>query len=86
MTDVRPETKCACPDCTYVCSEKSESYRNGKLYCSQACADMHPEGLPCPADNCGCERGVQSRERNISDAKLDESIEETFPASDPISP
>jgi hypothetical protein len=47
---------------------------------------MHPVGQPCPEKKCHCEMGVSLGERTISDAQLDEAIEESFPASDPISP
>jgi hypothetical protein len=30
--------------------------RDGEAYCSQACADQHPNGEPCPAPDCHCER------------------------------
>ncbi|WP_300629299.1 hypothetical protein [Pseudomonas sp.] len=38
------------------------------------------------AEECHCESNVQVQDRAISDGQLDGAIEETFPASDPISP
>lgn len=77
---------CACPNCTCACSSDETFERDGKHYCSQACADLHPQGLPCPSSACHCEQNLGADERNVSDSKLDEAVEETFPASDPISP
>jgi hypothetical protein len=77
---------CACSGCTCTFDPEDAVPRNGKLWCSSACADLHPQGAPCPDEGCHCEQGSQSQERTISDSQLDEAVEETFPASDPISP
>ncbi|AVE03657.1 metallothionein family protein [Pseudomonas palleroniana] len=76
--------QCACATCQ--CDALADHQRDGKRYCSQACANLHPHGQPCPAADCLCESSVTLHERAISDSQLDEAIEETFPASDPISP
>lgn len=52
------ESKCACPGCTCDASESAIS-RDGLQFCSQACADQHPNGAPCPSGSCHCETGVQ---------------------------
>ncbi|WLH66263.1 metallothionein family protein [Pseudomonas sp. FP2309] len=84
MSTPAPFIQCACNACT--CEANADHQRDGKHYCSQACADRHPDGQPCPAADCHCESGVPFMERAISESQLDEAIEETFPASDPISP
>ncbi|SDZ59329.1 metallothionein [Pseudomonas sp. NFIX28] len=86
MSTSSPGQHCACPGCSCLCPEDQPYQRDGKYYCSQACADLHPQGQPCPAEDCHCEQGVKLQERTISDSKLDSAVEETFPASDPISP
>ncbi|MBC3301045.1 metallothionein [Pseudomonas sp. SWRI18] len=86
MNHATTNLPCACPDCSCHVAEDTRYQRDGKAYCSQACADLHPAGQPCPSDTCHCERGIALEERSISDSKLDEAVEETFPASDPISP
>ncbi|MBJ2208765.1 metallothionein [Pseudomonas carnis] len=77
---------CACPGCTCQVTHDTRHQRNGKAYCSQACADLHPQGQACPSADCHCESNVKVQDRAVSDSQLDEAIEETFPASDPISP
>jgi hypothetical protein len=59
---------------------------DGEAYCSQACAEQHPNGESCPSADCHCERSGKVGERDATNDKLDEALEETFPASDPISP
>ncbi|KQQ55652.1 hypothetical protein ASF84_09965 [Pseudomonas sp. Leaf127] len=75
---------CACPGCTCSVNAHAPVERDGKTWCSEACADHHPNGAPCPSDNCHCEQALEKR--TVSDRQLDEAVEETFPASDPISP
>ncbi|WP_082061073.1 metallothionein family protein [Pseudomonas sp. MRSN 12121] len=86
MSTPLSEPHCACPDCSCPCPPDPAYQRDGKTYCSQACADLHPQGQPCPANDCRCGQGVKLQERTISDSRLDAAVEETFPASDPISP
>jgi len=86
MANDTSSSQCACSGCTCSCSADNAIERDGKRYCSQACADLHPNGQPCPSSSCHCEQNLGHSERNVSDSKLDEAVEETFPASDPISP
>lgn len=50
------ELKCGCPDCQCYVDPQQVFNRDGEAYCSQACADQHPNGEPCPAPDCHCER------------------------------
>ena len=86
MTNAQSNSRCACPGCTCSFNSDNAVERDGKRYCSQACADLHPNGSPCPDSDCQCERSMALHDRHVSDSKLDEVVEETFPASDPISP
>ncbi|MCD5994059.1 metallothionein [Pseudomonas sp. CDFA 602] len=74
MTD---ET-CACERCDCSTRRDSAVERDGQRFCCPACADHHPNGEPCESSGCHCEK--------IGEEKLDDALEETFPASDPISP
>jgi hypothetical protein len=78
--------QCACPECTCEVNEHQRYERNGETFCSDACADLHPHGKPCPSDSCQCESGVRIDERHVTESNIDEALDETFPASDPISP
>jgi hypothetical protein len=78
--------KCACPKCTCDAAPDSKFTRNEEAYCSLACADQHPAGAPCPDAACHCEEVSQEQQTGVSEPQLDEAVEETFPASDPISP
>ncbi|WP_431033430.1 metallothionein family protein [Pseudomonas yamanorum] len=86
MSNTATTGPCACTACTCDAADFEPYQRDGKIYCSPACADLHLQGKPCPAASCQCKLGVKVQERAISDSQLDEAIEETFPASDPISP
>lgn len=77
---------CACPDCTCGTSGELVVERDNQRFCSPACADQHPDGEPCPGDNCHCEHAGEVEGRPITNSTLDDALEETFPASDPISP
>jgi hypothetical protein len=81
-----PSVQCACPDCTCVIDEHQGIDRNGEIFCSEACADLHPHGTPCPSESCQCQSGVRVGENHVTESNLDEALDETFPASDPISP
>ncbi|MFD2644850.1 metallothionein [Pseudomonas japonica] len=73
---------CACPGCT--CEVDANALmRDGEAYCCESCASGHAKGEPChmSACHCGDEQGRQPDE-----SKVDNALEETFPASDPISP
>ncbi len=51
----KPATRqCACPDC-HCTVQLDTPFRNGALlFCSDACAQGHPNQEPCHA-GCGCE-------------------------------
>ena len=80
------ELRCGCPGCECEVSPERVFNHDGEAYCSQACAEQHPNGESCPSADCHCERSGKVGERNATNDKLDEALEETFPASDPISP
>ncbi|AZF37512.1 MULTISPECIES: metallothionein [unclassified Pseudomonas] len=86
MNHATPDLPCACPGCSCQVTAAARYERDGKAFCSQACADLHPRGQACPSAECHCESHVKVQDRAVSDSQLDEAIEETFPASDPISP
>lgn len=47
--------KCACESCLCVVSIEDAIQKNGKAYCSQECAEGHPEGgKGCGHSGCGC--------------------------------
>lgn len=49
------QMKCACDSCLCVVSiEGAIHQKDGKLYCSQPCADGHPEGKGCGHTGCEC--------------------------------
>ena len=61
-TEVKVEmVKCACPDCVCVVNVSGGIQRNGHIYCSEACADHHANGLTGP--ECNCEAIAPSRRR-----------------------
>ncbi len=78
------ENHCACPECSCVV-DANALIRDGRAYCCPACAAGHPAGHEdCRDPDCHCGEAHardQSRERQV-----DNALEETFPASDPISP
>lgn len=78
--------QCGCPDCTCQVQAGTVFNHDGELYCSEACATGHQHGEPCPSPECHCEHSGKVGERNVNNDELDNALEETFPASDPISP
>ncbi|MBW4638515.1 MAG: metallothionein [Gloeocapsa sp. UFS-A4-WI-NPMV-4B04] len=49
------QMKCACEPCLCVVSIGNAIQKNGKAYCSQECAEGHPEGgKGCGHSGCGC--------------------------------
>lgn len=73
---------CACPGCT--CEVDANAVvRNGQSYCCEACAAGHDHDEPCSMDGCHC--GDEAPEQP-KESSVDNALEETFPASDPISP
>ena len=45
---------CACPDCKCEISEGHDVVKDGKHYCSEACADGHASGDGCCDGACDC--------------------------------
>ncbi|MBD1886124.1 metallothionein [Microcoleus vaginatus] len=50
------QTKCACPSCSCVVSLSESIEKDGKTYCSSACADGHPNGSGCGHTGCECHK------------------------------
>ncbi len=48
------ETTCACTDCTCKVSDDTAVKKDGKAYCSDACAQGHPDGKGCGHEGCEC--------------------------------
>ncbi len=46
--------KCACESCLCVVSTSDAVEKDGKYYCSDACANHHPEGQGCHHHGCTC--------------------------------
>jgi hypothetical protein len=78
--------RCGCPNCEREVDPDRIFNHDGELYCSEACALQHVNGEACPLPTCHCGCIGKIGDRSINDAQLDEALEETFPASDPISP
>ncbi len=55
MTSVT-QTKCACQSCLCVVSPSDALQKDGKVYCSKACANGHPEGEGCGHTGCTCNK------------------------------
>ena len=47
-------TNCACSDCTCEVTENHKVVQDGKLFCSDACANGHPNGTGCCNNTCEC--------------------------------
>ncbi len=54
MSDTNTTHPCACPDCQCKVNEGHRVLRNGKEYCSDACADGHANGEGCCDGACHC--------------------------------
>lgn len=74
------EQRCACNHCSCTVGDDA-LMREGKAYCCEACANGHQEGEPCRMGDCKCAEATRPGEANV-----DNALDETFPASDPISP
>lgn len=49
------QMKCACNSCLCIVSPNNEVVqKNGKYYCSEACAENHPNGENCGHTGCDC--------------------------------
>lgn len=46
--------KCACDRCLCVVSLEDAVKKDGKYYCSEACANGHVDGSGCGHQGCGC--------------------------------
>ncbi|MGB3517813.1 MAG: metallothionein [Elainellaceae cyanobacterium] len=53
MTTVT-QMKCACESCLCVVDLSSAIQKDGKPYCSEACANGHPSGSGCGHTGCEC--------------------------------
>lgn len=54
MTTVT-QMKCACEQCLCIVDTSSAVEKEGKYYCSQACAEGHQDGQKgCAHSGCGC--------------------------------
>jgi metallothionein len=51
------QTKCACNSCLCQVSLESAVLKDGKNYCSGACADGHKDGQVCGRSGCTCNAG-----------------------------
>lgn len=59
----------------------------GRWYCCVPCSLNHLDSQPCAMQGCACgSTGVKTQEGDPEKNKLDNAVDETFPASDPISP
>lgn len=53
MTTVT-QVKCACGSCQCVVDTSSAVKKDEQYYCSEACANGHPDGVGCGHPGCGC--------------------------------
>jgi hypothetical protein len=54
MSATVERVKCACSDCICVVDLKKGIERDGRVYCSDACADHHKSGSGCQHAGCTC--------------------------------
>jgi len=50
------QMKCACPSCLCIVSLENAIKKDGKNYCSEACANAHPDGAGCGHEGCQCNK------------------------------
>ena len=48
------QMKCACANCLCVVSLKDAIAKDGQYYCSEVCANGHPDGSGCGHTGCKC--------------------------------
>ena len=48
------QTQCACESCECMVNTDSAVQKDGKYYCSDACANGHPNGTGCGHAGCEC--------------------------------
>ena len=53
MTTVTSQ-KCACTDCVCVVAVADAVKKDGRNYCSDACADGHRSSAGCGHEGCSC--------------------------------
>ncbi|NJL48034.1 MAG: metallothionein [Leptolyngbyaceae cyanobacterium SM2_5_2] len=53
MTTVT-QMKCACESCLCVVDTSTAIQKDDHYYCSDACANGHPDGAGCGHTGCGC--------------------------------
>ncbi|MBA1245154.1 metallothionein [Pseudomonas japonica] len=78
---------CNCSGCDCTAEHTEGVEVKGQWYCCVACSVDHLDGEPCAMAGCECgSTGVKTREEGKGHDKVDHAVDETFPASDPISP
>jgi hypothetical protein len=81
------EKNCNCAGCDCTSAQGEGVEVKGQWFCCVPCSLDHLDSQPCAMDGCQCgTTGVKTREQGKSHNKLDHAVDETFPASDPISP
>ncbi len=81
------EKTCNCSGCDCGPGSTEGVEVQGKWFCCVACSLDHLDGQPCTMRGCGCgSTAVKTRDHGQGHDKVDNAVEETFPASDPISP
>jgi metallothionein len=51
------KVKCDCGSCACTVDPETAIVKDGKNYCSEACANGHPNGQSCPSTGCNCKAG-----------------------------
>ncbi|MDJ1183289.1 metallothionein [Roseofilum casamattae] len=50
------QMKCACDSCLCVVDVATALQKSGQVYCSEACANGHPDGSGCGHPGCQCDK------------------------------
>ena len=48
------QQKCACADCVCIVAIDDAVTKDERHYCSEGCADGHPQGSGCGHKGCAC--------------------------------
>lgn len=81
------EKSCNCAGCECTSTHGEGVEVKGQWFCCVPCSLDHLDSQPCAMEGCGCgNTGVKTRHEDRGHSKLDNAVDETFPASDPISP
>ena len=56
MTVTVDQMKCACESCVCIVKTDTAIEKDGHFYCSEACANGHPNGSGCGHTGCDCHR------------------------------